>query len=116
MIKHTIESGETFSTLSQHYFGDAKHAKAIAETNRISLNDNLVVGNSIVIPERVAAPAGKLEIIDGKSIYHISVTHANIPDVILYSPLREKYLTIANSQGIDDLIAEIKAKGSTPWI
>ena len=56
---HTVEAGESLSTISQKYFKTVKHAKAIFEANKelIKSPDRLKAGLQIIIPNLQSTPA-----------------------------------------------------------
>ncbi len=45
-----IQEGDSLSSIAFTFYGDAERAKDIAEANDISINDNIFVGQKIVIP------------------------------------------------------------------
>ncbi|MBX2800656.1 MAG: peptidoglycan-binding protein LysM [Myxococcales bacterium] len=49
---HTVSSGETLGTISKHWYGEAKHYKAIYEANTsiLSSPDVIEVGQQLTIP------------------------------------------------------------------
>lgn len=55
---HTVQSGETLSSIARDYYGDANEYMAIFEANRDKLSDpdKIQVGQELVIP--IAGEAG----------------------------------------------------------
>ncbi|MGX6961715.1 LysM peptidoglycan-binding domain-containing protein [Vagococcus xieshaowenii] len=47
-VSHTIQSGETLSTIAQDYFGDASYYSTIAQANNISDANMIYVGETLV--------------------------------------------------------------------
>lgn len=49
---HTVQSGETLSSIAKHYYGDANEYRAIFEANKDKLSDpdSIQVGQELVIP------------------------------------------------------------------
>jgi nucleoid-associated protein YgaU len=49
---HTVQSGETLSSIAKHYYGDANEYIAIFEANKDKLSDpdKIQVGQELVIP------------------------------------------------------------------
>ncbi len=49
---HTVQSGETLSSIAKHYYGDANEYRAIFEANKDKLSDpdKIQVGQELVIP------------------------------------------------------------------
>ena len=49
---HTVQSGETLSSIAKQYYGDANEYMAIFEANKDKLSnpDSIQVGQELVIP------------------------------------------------------------------
>ena len=50
---HTVQSGETLSSIAKQYYGDANKYGMIFEANKDKLSspDNIQVGQELVIPQ-----------------------------------------------------------------
>ena len=56
---HTVQSGETLSSIAKQYYGDANQYMAIFEANKDKLSnpDSINVGQELTIP-KIAGAAG----------------------------------------------------------
>lgn len=55
-LSHSVRPGDTFSSISELYYGDRSRADVLWETNELSPNARLAIGTTLLIPEIPGLP------------------------------------------------------------
>jgi tetratricopeptide (TPR) repeat protein len=58
-LNHTVRTGESLTSIAQHYYGDRTRSEVIWETNHLPANPKLTPGMVLKIPEIPGLPLGQ---------------------------------------------------------